>query len=431
MHKSIATISSPEFINLQPLDVNPLMSSCEIKVLYIGQNRNRSYINEQVATNMAKTLRGAPIVGYYRQSAEDFGDHGEQITINGDEIKFDCLTRPYGFVAPDAKVWFQEFEDFDDFGNSVIRKYLMTTGYLWTEQFQEAKRVLEKGNNQSMELDENSLEGHWSTDINSNIDFFIIDDATFSKLCLLGEDVEPCFEGASVTAPYVSASFSKDEKTFKQTLYTMMEDLKKVLERRGDDMTLEDKKVELEEEPITFTKKEEEESAEKEKEKEDTSTKPTEEEKEEKNQKKEYSTEKEVEQEPSIDFKSLYEELKQNFDSLSATYQAIEEENKILKEFKRNVDNEKKDALINEFYMLSDEDKQEIIENKEKYSCEEIEAKLATICFRKKVSFESNSDIKHKKENAEEQNITTYNLSQDECSVPAWVQQVLKRQKEQ
>ena len=40
MHKSIATINSPEFINLQPLDINPLMSSCEIKVLYLGENRN-------------------------------------------------------------------------------------------------------------------------------------------------------------------------------------------------------------------------------------------------------------------------------------------------------------------------------------------------------------------------------------------------------
>ena len=70
MHKSIATIDSPEFINLQPLEINPLMSKCEIKVLYLGENRNRSYINEEVATEMAKTLRGAPIVGYFRKEKE-------------------------------------------------------------------------------------------------------------------------------------------------------------------------------------------------------------------------------------------------------------------------------------------------------------------------------------------------------------------------
>ena len=67
MHKSIATINSPEFINLQPLDINPLMSSCEIKVLYIGENRNRTFISKEVATEMAKTLRGAQIVGYYKE----------------------------------------------------------------------------------------------------------------------------------------------------------------------------------------------------------------------------------------------------------------------------------------------------------------------------------------------------------------------------
>lgn len=104
MHQSIATIDSPEFINLKPLELNPLMSSCEIKVLYLGENRNHSYITKEVATEMAKTLRGAPIVGYYREDKEDFRDHGEKIIFDEDGIKFECLTKPYGFVSPDAKV---------------------------------------------------------------------------------------------------------------------------------------------------------------------------------------------------------------------------------------------------------------------------------------------------------------------------------------
>ena len=36
MNESIAVINSVEFINLQPLEISPLMSACEIKVLYIG-----------------------------------------------------------------------------------------------------------------------------------------------------------------------------------------------------------------------------------------------------------------------------------------------------------------------------------------------------------------------------------------------------------
>ena len=64
-HKSVATIDNIEFVNLSPLDISPLMSKCEIKVFYLGKNRNGSFINKETALEMARTLRGAPIVGYY------------------------------------------------------------------------------------------------------------------------------------------------------------------------------------------------------------------------------------------------------------------------------------------------------------------------------------------------------------------------------
>ena len=101
-HMSVATIDSPEFINIT--SINPLVSKCEIKVLYVGENRNSSVISKEVATEMAKTLPGTPIVGYYIESKEDFGDHGDQMIIDSEGIKFKSLTRPYGFVAPDSKI---------------------------------------------------------------------------------------------------------------------------------------------------------------------------------------------------------------------------------------------------------------------------------------------------------------------------------------
>ena len=176
---SIATIDSPEFINITPY--NPLISQCEIKVLYVGQNRNRSYISKEVAAEMANTLPGCPIVGYYRQDKEDFDDHGDRVVIDSDGVKFECLTTPYGFVDPAAKVWFQKFEDTDDFGNTIEREYLMTTGYLWTGQFPECKTVVENGKPHSMELDESTLDGHWSNDVKTGIDFFITS-GTFSLI---------------------------------------------------------------------------------------------------------------------------------------------------------------------------------------------------------------------------------------------------------
>jgi len=51
----------------------------------------------------------------------------------------------------------------------------------------------------------------------------------------LGDDVEPCFEGASVTAPDVSTKFTLDDN-FKHTLYSMMQDLKNALNGGGQQM---------------------------------------------------------------------------------------------------------------------------------------------------------------------------------------------------
>ena len=241
-YQSIATINSPEFINLQPLDINPMMSKCEIKVLYLGANRNGTSINKQAATEMAKTLRGAPIVGYYRKDTEDFFDHGDQVIMDGEGVHFNTLTKPYGFVAPDAQVWFQEFEEFNENGESNVRTYLMTTGYLWTGQFEEAQQLFNEGGKpQSMELDENSLHGFWSKDENSDMEFFIINDAIFSKLCILGDDVEPCFEGASITAPNISKNFTLDD-SFKQTLFDMMKELQYTLQGGKDKVADEIKK---------------------------------------------------------------------------------------------------------------------------------------------------------------------------------------------
>ena len=95
-----------EFINVTP--VNPLISKCQIKVCYVGEdpNRNRSIITKEVATQMANSLPGSPIVGYYNEAKEDFEEHNRVIDISNGEFKIKDTTRPYGFVDMNAKVWF-------------------------------------------------------------------------------------------------------------------------------------------------------------------------------------------------------------------------------------------------------------------------------------------------------------------------------------
>lgn len=453
MHQSIATIDSPEFINLQPLDVNPLMSSCEIKVLYIGENRNHSYITKEVASDMAKTLRGAPIVGYYKEEKEDFADHGERVIFDDEGVKFECLTKPYGFVAPDAKVWFQKFEDTDDFGNVVTREYLMTTGYLWTEQYKECKEALQEGRPQSMELDEDSLDGHWSTNNKTGMDFFIINDAIFSKLCILGDDVEPCFEGASVTKPEVSKTFTKVDDTFKKTLYTMMQELKFALEGGQDNMDIDNKDAVAEEElkdtPAVEEQEVKEESTAAEEVQDSTeaqsdaesefkyqSDKKTKTKCESEDNKKDDDSDKkdngedDKKEDKEDDDKKVKSKnsLEQDYEELKSKFEKLEEDYKVLVKFKEEIDNEKKDELINSFYMLSDEDKAEVRENKSKYSLEDIEAKLSVICVRKKVNFDSEDSSKNDK-TVEKDVVTTFNLQDDGSSVPAFISALRNTQK--
>lgn len=475
MHKSIATIDSPEFINLKPLDINPLMSSCEIKVLYLGENRNRSYITEEVATEMAKTLRGAPIVGYFRKEKEDFADHGNRMIIDDEGIKFECMTKPYGFVDPAAKVWFQTFEDTDEFGNKVTRKYLMTTGYLWTGQYEECKVAAEEGRPHSMELDEDTLVGHWATNRESGMDFFIINDAIFSKLCILGDDVEPCFEGSSVTAPKVSSNFTKIDDEFKKTLFSMMQELQFALQggqQMEDEVKVPETEVveetpAVEAEPIAeeipaeeFTAEEEavivepvvetevendfaaskkedeneseessdeeekEEASEEDEEKKKYAKKEDEEEKEEKAEEPaENSDAPKAEEEEEDEKKKKFELLETEFAALQEKYSELEVKYNELVAFKAQVEDAKKDEMISKFYFLSDEDKKEVIENKSKYSVDEIEAKLSVICVRNKVNFDLDDDSKNDI-NTEASDVTTYNLSNTGESIPAWIMAV-------
>jgi hypothetical protein len=88
--------------------VNPLISQCEIKVCYVGEdpNRNGSIITKEVATQMANSLPGSPIVGFFNEAQGDFEEHNRVIDISNGRFEIKDTTRPYGFVDLNAKVWF-------------------------------------------------------------------------------------------------------------------------------------------------------------------------------------------------------------------------------------------------------------------------------------------------------------------------------------
>ena len=498
MHTSIKLDTPVEFINITPL--NPLISKCQIKVCYVSDepNRNHSIITKEIAKQMANSLPGCPIVGFYNEDKGDFEEHNRIIDISNGKFEIKDITRPYGFVDLSAKVWFQKFLD----DGMTEREYMMTEGWLWTGQYPECRRILAHGNNQSMELDEDTLDAHWSKDGNGDPKFFIINEAIISKLCTLGESNEPCFEGANITAPTIQFAF---EDGFKEQLFSMMNELKEYLNKGGEkvftryaveigdalwtalysrvedayviesvcedgeqkfavvtaddkyyrlDFSIaEDGVIEFAAEPVLMeeytpseepqfdpvavdeyakskkaAKKDEDDDepekkdGEGEEEKCPKCGKPKSEcecededddDKKKKGKKEKYNLD---EIQEYVELSSKYSDLETNYNAAQEKIADLEAQIGELTAFKKSIEKAEKEKMIDSFYMLSDDDKKDVIENIDTYSLDDIEAKLSIICVRNKVSFNLDDD----KNNG----VTTYNLDggvpADE-TVPAWI----------
>lgn len=434
MNTSIKLNSPCELINVTPL--NPLISKCQIKVCWVGDepNRNGSVITKETALKMANTLPGSPIVGYYNEGDGDFEEHNRIIDISNGKWEVKDTTRPYGFVDLNAQVWFQDYLDDDK-----IHTYLVTEGYIWTGQYPEANRILVNGNNQSMELDEDSLNAHWAIDDNTGMEFFIINDAVISKLCILGEDVEPCFEGANIT------KFSLDDE-FNKKIYALMKEVRKL---KGGSLNVEDlkDKTPVEDEELTEPEVEETEVVEDEAPEANPEVEDSEVEAEE-SAVEDSAVADEPAEEPANEFAAAEEEkipeendknvefslddfhnLQENYSTLETRYNELQDKYSALEtsynelvEFKNGKEREEKQAMIDSFSMLSDADKEEVQTNIDKYSVEQIEEKLAVICVRNKLDM-SGADRAAEVD-------TTFNLNNDDDdaneSVPALVSALRK-----
>jgi hypothetical protein len=86
-----------------------------------------------------------------------------------------------------------------------------------------------------------------------------------------------------------------------------------------------------------------------------------------------------------------------------------------LAQFKKDCDKKEKKAMIDSFYMLSEEDKKDVLENIDNYSLDDIEAKLSVMCVRKKVSFSVEPETK-----PVSYSFNTSTEADDEAT-PAWV----------
>ena len=128
-----------------------------------------------------------------------------------------------------------------------------------------------------------------------------------------------------------------------------------------------------------------------------------------------------------VELQTKYSELETKYNALVSENESLKNDNATLTEFKNQSERKEKEEMINSFYMLSDEDKKDVIENIDTYSLNDIEAKLSIICVRNKVSFDLDENNKN------HQDPTTYNLNgdnnDDDADTPAWIKAVLETAK--
>ena len=159
---------------------NEVLSKARCRIFYTGANRNGTYITEEFAEKLVSTLPYVPVKGIYDAMKDDFTDHGRE-RYEG---------RIYGIVPENPNFAWEKHLDVD----GVERTYACTDVYLFTGLYkQEAFDIIQKS--QSMELYADSIEGEWQF-INGKR-FFVFTEGRFLGLQALGEDYEPCFEGAA------------------------------------------------------------------------------------------------------------------------------------------------------------------------------------------------------------------------------------------
>ena len=175
--KKLATFSLSLYGNITAY--NKTLSLARCRIFYKGGNRNGTYITDEFAEKLIASLPYAPVKGIYDSMAEDFTDHGTQ-RYQG---------RIYGVVPVDNHFAWEKHFDKD----GIEREYACTDVLLYTAIYQkEALDIVECA--QSMELYVDSIDGDWKF-INGK-KYFVFTEGCFLGLQALGEDFEPCFEGA-------------------------------------------------------------------------------------------------------------------------------------------------------------------------------------------------------------------------------------------
>lgn len=162
------------------------ISKARCRIFYKYENRNGTYISDSFAEKLLSTIPYTPIKGIYDEFDEDYTDHGSKRSEG----------RIYGVVPENPNLQWEKHLDED----GIEREYACVDVLIFSALYEEAGEILNKP--QSMEIYEPSIKGGWKF-INGRR-LYEYTDGCFLGLQILGENVEPCFEGAAFFTMYDS-----------------------------------------------------------------------------------------------------------------------------------------------------------------------------------------------------------------------------------
>lgn len=192
----------------------------KIFIAHTGENLNNTSFSLESLVHLAESLAHVPIVGCIKEGEEsiyDFSGHEEKITITTDGIDFEYIGVPFGFIPEDHNAHIEIRDG---------KQWLVAEGFLWTK-FNQSIDIFESNNgkkSQSMEIE----------DVLGYVDdegVLHIEEAIFSALCILGNDVAPAMTGSTI-------EYFSTKHTFKDYVKEMALEFSK----RGDD-TVDEKEI--------------------------------------------------------------------------------------------------------------------------------------------------------------------------------------------
>ena len=169
------------------------ISKGRCRIFYKYANRNGTYITDEFAEKLLSTIPYTPVKGIYDNYDKDYTDHGNKRSLG----------RIYGIVPENPNLQWEKHLDED----GIEREYACVDVLIFTALYEEAGEILGKA--QSMEIYEPSIKGSWK--IINGRRMFEYTEGSFLGLQVLGEDVEPCFEGAAFFSLYSSLKQLVDE----------------------------------------------------------------------------------------------------------------------------------------------------------------------------------------------------------------------------